>query len=407
MKRRRAVWLALVGGALIPAACSSTGVVGGSCRTGLLQCHGQCVSPTTYAQECGCSGCVGSGCNALCGQNPDAGRDADASDGPNDGSGDRTRPDGSGGDSGDASNCKPPFNTPQHCGNCQTACTGTSGICSPSDGGYACVPLCTPPLVQCGTQCVDLNSDPQNCGHCGHACPTGLCQGGTCVGAGFGHIVLACMNFEQTGRNAQPTVLLGNAVFLPLPQHDPVRILAYDEFASSGVATKVDTTIGWAATARNRTFQLSRISNGADVPTTLSILEYRVFLVYDQPNAPSGALGNDGNLWQQTLNAFVRAGGTVIVLDGADGVDQMPDLLTKADLLSVTGDTNVSGSELYNRAPTDAIGLNVLSPFLAYQLSCTFTTSVTPSSTTAFVVTNSPPDAGLGAPVVVHRTQAP
>ncbi len=35
-------------------------------------------------------------------------------------------------------------------------------------------------LTDCGTGCVDLWSDAFNCGSCGIACPSGVCQGGTC-----------------------------------------------------------------------------------------------------------------------------------------------------------------------------------------------------------------------------------
>jgi hypothetical protein len=78
---------------------------------------------------------------------------------------------------------------------CQTPCP-TGYVCDYQQG--ACVPnpnpnpnptptpSCTPPLAQCGTQCVDLQSDPSNCGGCGQRCGTnaqcnlGRCQ---CVGS--------------------------------------------------------------------------------------------------------------------------------------------------------------------------------------------------------------------------------
>src|SRR5262249_44063032 len=42
-------------------------------------------------------------------------------------------------------------------------------------------PVCAPNETQCGANCVDLQSDPANCGACGRACGAGLvCSMGTC-----------------------------------------------------------------------------------------------------------------------------------------------------------------------------------------------------------------------------------
>jgi len=39
---------------------------------------------------------------------------------------------------------------------------------------------CKPGLTDCNGQCVDTDSDPDNCGSCGNGCP-GSCGGGECV----------------------------------------------------------------------------------------------------------------------------------------------------------------------------------------------------------------------------------
>src|SRR5206468_4986697 len=124
----------------------------------------------------------------------------------------------------------------------------------------------------------------------------------------------------------------------------------------------------------------------ADVPLNLSIFDYEVLLVYDQPNAPAGRLGNVGTLWAGAVGSFVAAGGSVVVLAGDGGTAEMDDLITNADLLPVTGQTSVTNAFLYNRAPADAVGVNVLSTFRARAETCTFTTAPPADALTAFVI---------------------
>jgi hypothetical protein len=66
-------------------------------------------------------------------------------------------------------------NDPYNCGGCGRACSGGE-VC---DNG-ACG--CPSGLTDCGGACVDLASDPNNCGGCGNVCsdPTPHCAGGTC-----------------------------------------------------------------------------------------------------------------------------------------------------------------------------------------------------------------------------------
>lgn len=76
---------------------------------------------------------------------------------------------------------------PANCGSCGNAC-GAGTTCQA--GG--CVTVCPTGLIDCPVACipevgcnpcVDLSSDPQNCGGCGNACGQAqTCQGGQCVG---------------------------------------------------------------------------------------------------------------------------------------------------------------------------------------------------------------------------------
>ncbi len=57
------------------------------------------------------------------------------------------------------------------------ACPSASDVYSPNvDGG------CSPGRVACGASCVDLTTDPRNCGACGNEClPGSVCAGASCA----------------------------------------------------------------------------------------------------------------------------------------------------------------------------------------------------------------------------------
>ncbi len=455
-----AVSLALVASG-VPVGCSG-GVVGGDCRVGYVECNGICIDVQNRATDCGSCGnvcaagdhCVAGSCvppapdastggsanhpdgslvdsgaggsfggdaSSTGGAGPDASLDGglDASSG---GSGGRdASPGGTGGardagtggirDSGllpdGALRCQPPFNTPEHCGNCDTQCTGVNDICQVDEAEAQCVTVCTPPLVDCNRTCVNTDNDPNNCGSCNHHCASGICQGGTCVGATAGHEVVACMDYATRPAAGTPQqTLLGNAVFLTAK--NPVRIYAYRQFTPNAVVNSVNATIAAVATAKARTYSITASTDSTEVPLNLSIFDYEVLLVYDQPSAPAGRLANVGTSWASAIDSFVRAGGTALVLAGDAGTAEMDDLVTNAGLITATGQTSVTGDQVYNRAPADAVGLNVITPFLATAETCAFTMPPPSDSTTAFVITDTASSAGsLGSPVVVHRVLAP
>ncbi|HEX3774360.1 MAG TPA: hypothetical protein VHV51_07845, partial [Polyangiaceae bacterium] len=258
----------------------------------------------------------------------------------------------------------------------------------------------------CGNQCVDLNIDPFDCGRCSNVCPSGICQGGKCVGANVGHVVLACMDYSTPAAGTPQTVLMGNSVFLPI--RNPVRILAYTEFAPATVSTKVNQDITSAANARGRSFAITTSAAYADVTAKLNVNDFDVFLIYDQSSAPAGQLATVGSAWQTStvLSSFAAAGGVIVALSSGLGTNEMDQLFTNSELLDVSAESSVSGQTLYNRAPADVIGANVISPFLAPTNSCTFTTSVTQDSDDVFVIRDAASPAA-GAPVVVHRVIEP
>jgi hypothetical protein len=86
---------------------------------------------------------------------------------------------------------------PRHCGDCSQAAGGQGQECdgecchreccfSSSGEGQVCLPhgcgCADHPLSICGAGCVDVQTDPFNCGACGTPCPAGVaCEDGRCL----------------------------------------------------------------------------------------------------------------------------------------------------------------------------------------------------------------------------------
>jgi hypothetical protein len=87
---------------------------------------------------------------------------------------------------------------------CITAGAGSGGSCG-----------CDVPLTDCDGTCVDLSSDPANCGKCGNACPSpGTCRAGKCscdslASNADGHCCPPGWTFDTTVSGSQPRCFLG------------------------------------------------------------------------------------------------------------------------------------------------------------------------------------------------------
>jgi len=396
---------------IVPLACGSGGVVGGECLEGTPP---NCLPLGSGGDNQG-TGAKG-GTSNTSGNGPgDAGNGTGANE---QGGGDGEPPDGGFFDSpldglGDAgpTECLPPHDEPSHCGDCDTQCADPKPLCAPDgNGSFECVPRCDPPLVECRGQCVDpasFNSDPDNCGRCGRECPSDIRQDGMCVGARFGHIALICSDFAAATPTTSTTTLLGNAVFVPTT--NPVSVLAYTRGASANAVNRVNALIANAGSARFRSAEITEAKTPEAVTTNLNINDYQVMLIHDLDQAKPGDAAAAATGWASAsvLTSFARAGGVVIVIDGADGTGEMNELINTAALLdsaTVSSQTDITGEQIWNNAPFDVLGVNVLSPFLGTAHTCTFETNAQPSASTIFVLTD---DEDGGLPVAIHRVIAP
>lgn len=91
------------------------------------------------------------------------------------------------------------------CGGCLSNADCPAGaVCDPNV--RQCVGMCPAPRVSCGGACVDVSSDPQNCGMCGNFCAAGAaCVNGACTGTacmpGFALCANVCVNLNGDPNN--------------------------------------------------------------------------------------------------------------------------------------------------------------------------------------------------------------
>jgi hypothetical protein len=438
--------------ALVAFACGKDALVGGSCRKGLTECNLQCVDTSQNQAHCGACGhacssgqaCSAGACSSAITDaggdavTPDGGEDdvsgSDAAPdaslpdgrfdvslsdaqrdvGVTDGRLDVVAPDGRADDVGvpdgrvddvgapDGSTCTPPYDTPERCGDCFTSCVAPTPLCGLQQGTFKCVARCDPPLIDCGAICINTASDETNCGTCGLVCPSGICQAGACVGKGYGHEIVIGADYADStlAESSAQVTMLGNAVFQSVATM--VRILAYDEFADRATVARIESWLMAMAAARGKSVTISKPSDWTAVPQRLTVAEYQAFLVYDQALAPNHQMATTGTLWNAAMSAFAKGGGIIVALDGGSA-GRMIDFLNNGGLLEVSGETDVTGTQLSVDAPTDVVGLNLPNVFAAKRSTVAFSTTQVRDNYHVFVVTDS---TGM-LPVVVHSVPRP
>jgi hypothetical protein len=437
MRARRPSWVArsltcgLVASALffVWAGCGiENSLVDGECRLPLKQCGLTCVDLANDPRNCGsCSiNCPDACANGVCVSgdasiNKDGGRDAlsdgPLSDGPlSDGSGDgqsdaRTDggrdgslpdgglPDGNVPDgSTDGSNCMPPFDRVDQCGSCSTRCNADE-VCEPDGASFICAPKCKPPRTVCGSDCVDLQTDPVNCGVCSKFCTSFICAGGVCQGRNPGSIVTIGHDYSTRSLNVTSQErVLANAVFLP--STNPLRVLIYEQGAQAASIQNVRQIL--AATSGGRVINYRVPMADSELAAADLIRSYDVVLVHDLGSKTDATLGALGDSWNAPLNQFAKRGGIVVALDGASGMGSMRTLISRAGFLDISGHTRLLPLvPVTVTAASDSVAAQVLSPYAAFDRSVSFQSNEPNTSVVTWVVRSGP--GGTGDPVVVHK----
>lgn len=253
---------------------------------------------------------------------------------------------------------------PQNCGTCGNMCA--SDVCV----NGACL-VCAPIETVCSRQCVNTGSNPDNCGGCDSSCGSGLCSNSQCEATNTGRIIVIGHDYLVNKNRTAMNQLLANAVLLwPI---NPVHLLAYKGAANQTAFDGANAAISQGALVSGRVVQRTEVG-AADVPTQLAAAD--VFLIYGQEQAIDTTLAQLGQDWASAMSSFVNRGGTVIVLDGFyPGNTGTVQIVSQTGLFNIWRNVSVTNSVCTVVARGDALASGLLTNYRCEQNSVSFLTN--------------------------------
>lgn len=219
-------------------------------------------------------------------------------------------------------------------------------------------PVCSP----------DLMTDPDHCGSCTHQCASGICTAGHCQGEAWGHIV--AIGHDYATSHPAMRRALANAVSLTATTDVGV---AWFPSETPSMAHVPALTSGMSA--------MSRPWHQVAFPATPGSSFGGVDVVIVAPDARDGDVAEQsGTAWATALDEFLRDGGVIVVLDGANGTNYR--FAHGAQLFDVGAPVVATGQPTAIVDGTDAIANQVVAPYLAEATSVTWPGAPEPVITT-------------------------